>query len=315
MDTLPLHLRKLLTTRDKYWFELLPDQKAIYFQFNSVSNDKEPFITFVSRLWDTYEKHSTDIEKFIIDLRYNEGGNGTLLKPLLHEFIKHEVINQRGKLFIIMGRNTFSAASNFIGQMVNHTKVITVGEPAGPLNWFSDIERLLLPSGRFGLDVSTMYWQEGHPLDTRGYCSPEYPVIVTAEDFFSGKDRALDEIINNRAIPLYDILKEKGADAFLAEYVNWSEKFASYEWWFPYSVFDLRIMGVELFINGKKKDAISFFNFITTLYPDVSWAWEILGNIYADVGEKDQAINCLKKAIELNPYDVFVRNSFNDLIK
>jgi hypothetical protein len=315
MDNLPLHLRNRLTTGDKYWFELLPDQKAIYFQFNSVSNDKEPFTTFVSRLWDTYEKHSADIDKFIVDLRYNQGGNGTLLKPLVHEFIKHEAINQRGKLFIIIGRSTFSAASNFIGQMMKHTDVITVGEPAsGPLNWFSDIERLLLPSGRLGLDVSTMYWQEGHSLDTRGYCSPEYPVLVTAEDFFSGKDRALDAILTDSVIPLSDILKEKGADAFLSEYKRWSEKFASNEWWFPYSVFDLRTMGVELFINGKKKDAISFFHFITARHPDVSWVWEILGNLYVDAGEKDQAVKCLNKALELNPYDVYVQNSLNDLM-
>jgi len=316
MDDLPLHLRKLLTTRDKYWFELLPDHKALYFQFNSVSNDKEPFTEFVSRLWDAYEQHSSNIDKFIVDLRYNEGGNGTLLKPLLHEFIKHEDINKRGKLFIIMGRNTFSAASNFIGQMIRHTDVITVGEPAsGPLNWFSDIERLLLPSGRIGIDISTMYWQEGHSLDARGYCPPEYTVLVTAEDFFSGRDRALEAILNDSVMTLSDILKENGADAFLAEYKKWSEKFASHYWWFPYTVFDLRIMGVELFIHGKKQDAISFFNFMTTRHPDVYWIWEILGNIYVDVGDKDRAVKCLQKALELNPHDVYTRNSLNSLLR
>jgi tetratricopeptide (TPR) repeat protein len=73
-------------------------------------------------------------------------------------------------------------------------------------------------------------------------------------------------------------------------------------------------MGVDLFINGKKKDAISFFKFITTRHPDVSWVWEILGNIYKDVGDKDQAIKCLRKAWEINPYDIYIRKSLNDLL-
>ncbi len=314
MDSLPLHLKKLLTTRDKYWFEWLPEYKAIYFQFNSVSHDKEPIVEFIGRLWDAYEKHSPGVDKFIIDLRYNEGGDGTLLKPLLHEFIKHEDSLGRGKLFIMMGPNTFSAASNFVGQMIRHTDVATVGEPAGgPLNWFSDTLRLALPSGRLGIDISTMYWQEGHSLDARGYVPPEYPVPVTAADYFSGKDRALEEILHDRVIPLSDILIEKGADAFLSEYEKWSEKYASHGGWFPYTVFDLRTMGVKLFINGKKKDAISFFNFMTTRHPDVYWVWEILGNIYADAGNKDRALQCLQTALKLNPYDVYLRNSINNL--
>jgi tetratricopeptide (TPR) repeat protein len=314
MDKLPLHLKKILTTRDKYWFELLPEHRAIYFQFNSVSNDREPLNEFIKRLWDTYEKHSESIEKFIIDIRYNNGGEGTLLKPLLHEFIKHETINKRGKLFIIMGRNTFSAASNFVGQMIKHTEVLTVGEPAsGPLNWCSDIERLLLPSGRLGLDISTMYWQEGHALDKRGYCPPEFPVLVNAADFFSGHDRALEAILDDRVITLSDILKSRGIEAFESEYKRWSEKFASHDWWFPYTVFDLRRMGVELFIDGRKEDAVSFFDFMTTLHPDVYWVWEILGNICVAVGDKDRGIECLEKALDLSPNDIYVRNTLNSL--
>jgi tetratricopeptide (TPR) repeat protein len=315
IDKLPLHLKKILTTRDKYWFEMLLEYRALYFQFNSVTNGKEPFSEFVTRMWDTYNKHSNEIEKFIIDIRYNEGGNGELLRPLLHEFIRHEKINQRGKLFIIMGRNTFSAASNFIGQMLKHTNVITVGEPAGPVNWFSDIERVLLPSGRIGFDVSTMYWQEGHALDNCGYCPPEYPVLVTAEDYFSGKDRALEKILNDEIVTLSDILNTKGADAFYPEYKRWSERFSSHEWWFPYTVFDIRKMGVDLFISGKQEDSISILKLNTLLHPDVYWVWEILGNIYENIGNKEQAIKYLKKALELNPYDVYIRKSLDNLSK
>ncbi len=37
--------------RTWYWFELLPDGKTVYFQFNNVSDDPaEPFERFVGRL-------------------------------------------------------------------------------------------------------------------------------------------------------------------------------------------------------------------------------------------------------------------------
>lgn len=314
MNNLPLHLKRLLTTGDKYWFELVPEYNAIYFQFNSVTNGLEPFDHFVKRLWDFCDEHSTDIEEFIIDVRYNEGGDGTLLRPLLHELIRHEELCKRGSLFAIIGPNTFSAGSNLVGQMIKHTDVITVGEPtAGPLNWYSDIERLLVPSGRLGLDVSTMYWQEGHPLDARGYCPPECPVLVTAKDMFSGRDAALERILKSEVVTLADVLRMKGGEAFVAEYERLSVEFQSREWWFPYTVFDLRMLGVDLYISGRKDDAISVFELNTVLHPDVYWVWEILGNVYEDVGKRDRAIKCLEKAVELNPHDVFSRRALDRL--
>ena len=314
MDTLPSHLWRALSGKEKYWFELLPESRALYFQFNSVSNDKELFAEFVARLWEAYDKSANGIEKFIVDIRYNDGGDGTLLQPLVHGFIKHEGVNRRGRLFIIIGGGTFSAASNFLGQMIEHTNAITVGETAsGPLNWFSDIERLSVPSGRLGLDVSTMYWQGGHPLDARGCCPPEYPVPVTAEDYFSGKDRTLEAILHNEVVTLRDVLHSKGADVFLEEYEKWSRRFASNDPWFPYTVFDLRNMGVELFSQGRRADAVALFGFTARLHPDVYWVWEILGNIHVDAGDRDEGIKCLRQALKLNPHDSYVKRSLSRL--
>lgn len=314
MDNLPLHLKRLLTTRDKYWFELIPEHRAVYFQFNSVTNGPEPFDQFVKRLWDFCDEHSAEIDKLIVDLRYNEGGDGTLLRSFVHGLIRHPALCARGRLFTIIGSNTFSAGSNLVGQMIKHTDVTAVGEPtAGPLNWFSDIERLSVPSGRLGLDVSTAYWQEGHALDARGYCPPECPALVTAEDMFSGRDKALEMILMDEVVTLADVLRIKGAAAFLAEYQRRSVEFQPYEWWFPYTVFDLRKMGTDLYISGRKDDAIAVFELNTALHPDVPWAWKILGNIYEDVGKRDQAIKCLERAVELNPYDLFTRRSLDEL--
>lgn len=313
MDQLPLHLRRLLTSRDRYWFEVLPRQRALYFQFNSVTNGDEPFAAFVERLWGAYERNAADIDRFVVDLRYNEGGDGTLLRPLLHGFIRHEAVNRRGHLFVITGPHTFSAASNLVGQMLEHTEAITVGEPGGPLNWFSDTERLVLPSGRLSIDVSTMYWQRGHALDDRGYHAPEFPVPVTAGDFFSGEDRALEAILGGRAVPLADVVRARGAAAFAESLREWEDRYRSLEWWFPYSVFDLRRLGVELFVGGRREDAVAVLELATSRYPDVSWAWEILGNVYVAVGDRERGLRCLERALQLQPNDLYIRNALNRL--
>jgi hypothetical protein len=212
MDSLPLHLKNMLADADFYWFELLPERKTLYLQFNTVGDTQdETFHEFVERLWDHYEQHSEKIDRFVIDLRYNDGGNGYLLLPMIHEFIRHEEIIERGRLYVITGPCTFSAATNFLGQLIEHTDVITVGEPAaGPLNWFSDWEQLVLPHSGLNLNVSTLYWQRGQPSDKQGYYPPDFHVPVTSEDFFSGDDKALEAITTGKVFPLSGVLRNDG---------------------------------------------------------------------------------------------------------
>src|SRR5262249_17793719 len=104
----PLYLKNRSAS---YWFEYLPDSKTVFCQYNAVQNDpKEPLEKFCERLF----KHiaENDVERLVIDMRWNGGGNNFLNKPLVHGLIRCDKINRRGKLFVIVGRNTFSAAMN-----------------------------------------------------------------------------------------------------------------------------------------------------------------------------------------------------------
>ncbi len=146
MDALPLQLKRLLTTRDNSWFELVEKDRLLYLQFNAVCDARgESFEAFNRRLWNFYHQNREKVEKLVVDLRYNGGGNGNLLRPLIHSLIKEDAINQRGMLFVITGAGTFSAAVSWIARMREHTEVIVVGEPAaGRLNWCSDVTSLRL---------------------------------------------------------------------------------------------------------------------------------------------------------------------------
>ena len=124
---MPLYLRNSDTP---YWFEYLPAEDVVYFQFNGVGDQPlEPIAAFCERLFTFIDNHQ--VSKLVIDLRWNGGGNTYLVQPLLHRLIGCTKINQRGCLYVIIGRGTFSAAQNTATAIERETNAIFVGEPSG----------------------------------------------------------------------------------------------------------------------------------------------------------------------------------------
>ncbi|HEX6181730.1 MAG TPA: tetratricopeptide repeat protein, partial [Chitinophagaceae bacterium] len=82
----PLYLKN---TKTNYWFEKLPNSKALYFQWNNVLNDRNVPLT---RFTDSLMKYisDNDIEKLVIDLRWNNGGNTMLLPYFINAIIKND---------------------------------------------------------------------------------------------------------------------------------------------------------------------------------------------------------------------------------
>jgi len=57
-----------------YWFEYLPDSKTLYFNYRRCEDMKDqPFVEFNRRLFSFIDSHK--VERLIIDLRDNSGGN------------------------------------------------------------------------------------------------------------------------------------------------------------------------------------------------------------------------------------------------
>ena len=71
------------------------------------------------------------VDRLVLDLRLNRGGDGTLNRPLLLSLIKARKLEGPGKLFVIIGRSTFSAAQFLVNQLEAYTDAVFVGEPSG----------------------------------------------------------------------------------------------------------------------------------------------------------------------------------------
>lgn len=189
----PLYLKNPAA---RYWFEYLADRKTVYFGLNSVRNDpKEPLAAYAERLFKFID--ANDVEKLVIDLRWNNGGNTFLLKPLVQGLVRTEKINRRGKLFVIIGRRTYSAAQNAATFFERDTNAMFVGEPtASSPNWVGEEDPFLLPFSKIMANVSHLYWQSSSPFDHRTWIAPQIYLPPTFEAYRANRDSALEAILN-----------------------------------------------------------------------------------------------------------------------
>jgi len=189
----PLYLEDV---DEEYRLEPLPEVEGLYFQFNQVRNAEDGLT--VARFADSLRSTlvERDVTSLIIDVRHNNGGNNGLLRPLVQTLVWWAQGDRGRRIFVITGRNTFSAAQNFVNRVERWTDAVFVGEPSASRPNFSGEETpLLLPFSRVRGSISNRHWQDSDPDDRRPWIAPDMPVRFTSEDYFEGRDPALEAIV------------------------------------------------------------------------------------------------------------------------
>ena len=183
-----------------YWFEYLADTKTVFFQYNSVQNlPDEPLTAYSDRLFKFINEN--DVERLVIDMRWNSGGNNFLNRPIVHGLIKNDKINRRGKLFVIVGRQTFSAAMNGATDIERHTNAIFVGEPTGSSpNFVGETIGFQLPYSKLSGSISDLYWQSSVAMDFRTWIAPQIYAPPSFELFKQNRDPAMEAILSYREL-------------------------------------------------------------------------------------------------------------------
>jgi hypothetical protein len=113
---------------------------------------------------------------------------------LIHALIRADKINSVGKLFVIIGRQTFSAAMDLSIQFERHTKAIFVGEPTGSsLNAIGEMNPITLPSSKMSGSIASM--GGGNSVDTRTWIAPQLYTPPSFEAYRAKRDPALEAIL------------------------------------------------------------------------------------------------------------------------
>lgn len=189
---------KILTLKNRtaaYWFEHLPELNAVYLQYNSVRSDPaDPLPQFAEKLYKFIDENK--VQRLIIDVRWNGGGNTFLSQPLLNGLFERKALKSSPNLFVITGRNTYSAAQNFTTDIGRLCAPIFVGEPTGSgPNFIGESIPYSLPYSKMSGTVSDLYWQRSWPMDDRIWIAPDLPATPSFEAFSIGKDPAMEAII------------------------------------------------------------------------------------------------------------------------
>lgn len=185
----------IFRNRDKhYWYQYLPESKTLYFAYNGVQNDgKQNISDFAKEMFDFVDSH--DVDRMIVDTRFNGGGNNFLNKPLVLGLAKSKV-NEEGKLFVIIGRDTFSAAMCFVTQVERYTHAIFAGEPTGSSpNFIGESINVNLRYTKIQGSISDLYWQNSVAMDHRVWISPEIYVPPTFAAYASNRDPVMEAVM------------------------------------------------------------------------------------------------------------------------
>ena len=188
-----------------YWVESLEDAGVVYIHFSRTRRAEGPELLDLV----TASVDQAPARALVLDLRWNTGGDNTIAKPFL-EWVARSRFNAPDRLFVIMGRATFSAGLYSAAWLAQHTEAVFVGEPVGDvLDYWSEGGNIPLPHS--GL---TVHFANGfHGYSTRTYperepffedlsvesLEPDLPVSLSFAEWRAGRDPALEAIAARRA--------------------------------------------------------------------------------------------------------------------
>ncbi len=247
---------------------------------------------------------SAAVNRVVLDLRLNRGGDGTLNRPLLLSLIRSPKLEGPGRLFVLIGRSTFSAAQFLVHDLEQYTDAVFVGEPtAGKPNSYGDSRRITLPNSGVTVRASIYYWQRGHPLDTRRWKGPDVAAELTSRDYRANLDPAMREVLAYRTEPS---LAERMRGAFAAgDSAGAVELHRAYKadprHAYADTEIELNALGYELLRQRRHGHAIAVLRLNTADYPRSSNGFDSLGEAYLEAGRREDAIRSYERAVALDP--------------
>lgn len=200
-DSMPFSLKNLNEFFVDKYFE---KEEIYYIQYNKCNSRENPpynfkgdintlpsFAEFESRVIETI--NNKPIKKLIVDLRYNGGGNSYQGTVFVKKLSTIEKINQKGVLYVLIGRRTFSSAIINVMDFKNLTKATYVGEETGGKpNHFGEVKRFELPSSKIEVYYSTKFFRRAEKDVST--INPDFKVEESFGDFKSGVDPVFDWI-------------------------------------------------------------------------------------------------------------------------
>lgn len=292
---------------DTYWWEYDATKDLLYVKWDQVQNRQSgPSALSTFREAMTFAREQRPA-KTVIDIRNNTGGEGGLLPPIIREIVRTREIDEPGKLFLVIGRRTFSAGQMMTAMLEQFSTAILVGEPSSAFyNGYAGHDFATLPNSGISFMVSNNYYQMGaYPRDPRQQATPRLAAVPAFNDYVSNRDPALE------AIQHYDSgAGERLVSAVIAartagDYVLAETLIRQYDARpvnrFVDSSSVLNAQGYRYLRNERTEEAIALFELNVRVHPRYANGWDSLGEGYARADRREDAIAAFQRALELAP--------------
>jgi len=240
----------------------------------------------------------------VIDVRENTGGNGGLNRYPVQQVLRRPALDRADKLFVIIGRKTFSAGQQFTNLLEAWTQATLVGEPTGQRpTQYGDHRPLPLPGIGLTAQISTVFHQAPDEFDTRTFVPPRVYTPLDSKSYRLGIDPAMVAVLTpdttgaviervTRAIEAGDTAAaERVLTAARDQTAN---RFRSLER-------DVNRLGYEFVGSGKMPQAICVFRLNTRAYPRSANTYDSLGETLLAMGDRGGARQAYERALEVQP--------------
>jgi len=174
---------------DALWWQRLQDGETLFVQYNRMNRLPQGRFNELRA-----ELHKPDVARVVLDLRHNFGGEVSEVDRMMGLF-EDPAVGAHGRLLVITGRNTFSAASLLVARLDHDTDASIAGEPMGgcPTS-YGNPEELTLPFAGIVVSVASMLEVGVFADDTRQTIEPDIASQLTLDEWADGSDPALGMI-------------------------------------------------------------------------------------------------------------------------
>ncbi len=180
--------------QENYSYQYLSDAKSLVVRYNKCNNDpKQPFADFTRDLFFFADSHA--VERVVIDLRANSGGNSQVIEPLVKGLKSRGAL--RAHVSALIGPRTFSSGLLAAVELQRELHATLVGEPVGEkLNGYGEVRPIELPNSHLSMQYSTKFFHLSKDGDA--VLEPTVRASATLDDALAGRDPALDAALHRR---------------------------------------------------------------------------------------------------------------------
>jgi hypothetical protein len=287
-----------------FWWTFDPPTGTLYACMREVTPSQG---TFTNRpQWDRLFALADSVSpaRLVIDLRENTGGNGALNRYPVQQLLRRPALDRPDRLFVIVGRRTFSAGQQFANLLEAWTQATFVGEPTGQRpSQYGDHRPLALPATGMTVQISSVFHQAPNEFDQRAFVPPRVYTPLDSKSYRSGIDPALVAVLSPDTVSaVTDVMARSLAAgdsaaaerALIAARDGLANRFRSFE-------AEVNALGYRLVAQGQSERAIRAFRINTRVYPRSANTFDSLGETLLGAGYRDAAIAAYCRALEVQP--------------